>query len=324
MPRASIVVAASDGTALERTLRSLCAQTYPDFEIVVVDDGQAGDSAALAESIGDLRIRVLRQRTRGLAGARNTGIAAARGCFIGFCDAGDSWEPTKLAEHVSHLQARPAVGLSFSGSRTVTATGRRALLWQMPRQRRVGAAEIFRRNPVGAASNAVFRRGALLAMAFRPPQETERDWIFDETFRQCDALELWLRFALVTDWEIAAIPRPLSLCLVNDDASAQSVGKEIAAWERIVAKLSAQDRHFFGRHGKVARAYHLRHLARLAIVAGDAPSAGQLLRAALASSLRPLLEEPRATLSVCAALLVLSLAGSAALDRLSSLRNRSA
>ena len=81
MPRASIIVATHKcAQQLQDTLRSLCAQSFPDFEIIVVDDGSDDHSAEVAEAFGDLRIRVLRQRTRGLPAARNTGIAAARGC----------------------------------------------------------------------------------------------------------------------------------------------------------------------------------------------------------------------------------------------------
>ncbi|WP_226621949.1 glycosyltransferase family 2 protein [Alloyangia pacifica] len=326
MPRASIIVTASNAAdRLQDTLRSLCAQSFPDFEILVVDDGSTDDSAELAEAFGDLRIRVLRQRTRGTAGARNTGIAAARGCFVGFCDAGDCWAPTKLAEHVAQFQASPAVGLSYSGSEALGPNGRRAALWKTPRKRGIGAAEIFKRNPVGPASAAMIRRAALDSVAFRPPHESERDWWFDETFRQVETLELWLRFALVSDWEIVGIPSRLcSCCSAETTVPPVSVGKQIAAWERMVTKLSAQDRHFFGRHAAAARAYHLRHLARCAILAGEAPRAAQLLRAALASSLRPLAEEPRKTLAICASGLVLYLSRLPLFARLPGARGRSA
>ncbi|MBE9640417.1 glycosyltransferase family 2 protein [Salipiger mangrovisoli] len=325
MPRASIIVTASNAAdRLQDTLRSLCAQSFPDFEIIVVDDGSTDGSAELAEAFGDLRIRVLRQRTRGAAGARNTGIAGARGGFVGFCDAGDLWAPDKLAEHVAHLQATPALGLSYSGCEVSAADGRHVALWNLPSRRRIGAAEIFKRNPIGPASTVVFRTAALRGIAFRPPQETERDWWFDETFRQCDALELWLRFALVTDWEIAGIPKRLCACRILDAEAPAAIGKQLAAWERMVTKLSAQNRHVFARHTTVARAYHLRHLARCAVVFGDATGSARLLRAALSVSLRPLGEEPRKTLSVCAASLRLAATAAPLVTRLARHTGRSA
>ncbi|SDH14109.1 glycosyltransferase family 2 protein [Alloyangia pacifica] len=325
MPRASIIVTV--GTTADRlqdSLRSLCAQSFPDFEIIVVIDGSVDGCSEVAEGFGDLRIRVLRQRARGIPGARNTGIAAARGSIIGFCDAGDLWAANKLAAHVEHLQSSSTIGLSYSGFEMVTAKGARTNMWKLPRRRAIGAAAIFKRNPIGPASSAVFRRAALDSIAFRPPQETERDWWFDETFRQVETLELWLRLALVTDWEIAGIPRRLCTCRSSSADPAASMGKQLAAWERMVAKLSAQDRHFFARHASVARAYHLRHLARCAIAVGDAPGSARLLRAALACSLRPIIEEPRKTLAICASSLLLTAARTPLYDRLAGQRGKSA
>ena len=116
MSYASIVVPAFNAAAtLPETLNALSAQSFGDFEIIVVDDGSSDRTVAVARSLGDRRIRVVQQPNRGLAGARNSGIAQARGEYIGFCDADDLWRPTKLAEHVAHLNSNPVVGLSFSG-----------------------------------------------------------------------------------------------------------------------------------------------------------------------------------------------------------------
>ncbi|ANT61775.1 glucosyl transferase [Salipiger sp. CCB-MM3] len=313
MPCASIIVPAHNAAdRLEPTLRSLCAQSRPDLEIIVVDDGSTDGTADLAESLGDLRIRVLRQRTRGVSGARNSGIAAARGSYIGFCDADDLWSPTKLAEHVLQFETRPTVGLSYAGYELLDAQGTPTGMKTTPPLRGTGAARVFRRNPVGNGSTAMFRRTALRGLAFRPPQETERDWWFDETFRQCETIECWLRFALTTDWEIAGVPGVLSRCRAPANTSAARTDKHLAAWERMVGKLAALDRHFFGRHFRAARAYQYRDLGRLALANRDRSMAATLLRSALAASPSPLLEEPRATLSSCFGSLRLTLTGSSA------------
>ncbi|MEH6647391.1 glycosyltransferase family 2 protein [Sulfitobacter sp.] len=86
MPIASIVVPVFNAVdELRDTMASLFSQTYIDYEIIVVDDGSNdGTATLLREYVNDPEVRVITQRNRGPAGALNSGIAAARGKFIGF------------------------------------------------------------------------------------------------------------------------------------------------------------------------------------------------------------------------------------------------
>lgn len=294
-PAASVVVPAFNAAAtLEQTLASLRLQTLRDLEIIVVDDGSTDDTPQIAEAITrkDPRLRVVRQANRGLAGARNSGIAAARAGYIGFCDADDQWAPGKLAAHVAHLEANPLVGLSFSGSQLMDENGSLMRRAQKPRLKDIGAAHLFKRNPVGNGSVPVLRRAALEAIAWRPAEECERDWVFDETFRQSEDIECWLRLALSTDWGIEGIPGLLTRYRITSGGLSAATDRQFAAWERMVDKLTPLDPQFFGRHAPSARAYQLRYLARRAVSDGRGAEARRLLRRALASSLRPLIEEP--------------------------------
>ncbi|WP_425053115.1 glycosyltransferase family 2 protein [Psychromarinibacter sp. S121] len=323
MPKASIVVPAFNAAeTLPETLRSLLAQTFPDFEIVVVDDGSTDRTVAVVRSFADRRIRIVQQPNRGLPGARNSGIDAARGEFIGFCDADDLWRPTKLAAHVAHLEANPQVGLSYSGSDLIDMESRPLKVAMRPRLRNVTAAHVFLRNPVGNGSAPVFRRAALDAIRWRPAQETVRDWWFDETFRQSEDIECWLRFALTTDWEIEGVPGQLTRYRIAPGGLSASLHKQLAAWDRVVEKLQPLAPDFFARHAPVARAYQLRYLARRAFSMGNGPEAVRLVRASLASSRRPLVAEPVKTLTTIGASLALNMfgkaAGSALLARLKS------
>lgn len=303
MPRASIVVPAyNSARSLPATLDALLAQSFDDFEIVVVNDGSTDPTLPVAQAYeADPRVRVVSQANRGLAGARNTGIAAASGAFIGFCDADDLWVADKLAAHVDHFERNPDLGLSYSGSKLIDEKGRALGLSQRPRLREVSAAHIFMRNPVGNGSAPVMRRAALDGIAYRPSFETRRDWVFDETFRQSEDIECWLRFALTTDWQIEGVRGALTCYRVNAAGLSANTDRQLAAWERMVRKLRPLHPTFFARHEDAARAYQLRYLARRAVSALDGDAAWALIRQAMAHSARPLVQEPLKTVATLGA-----------------------
>jgi glycosyltransferase involved in cell wall biosynthesis len=93
------------------------AQTYKDFEIIVVDDGSRDRTRGVLEPyIARGQIRYIYQENRGIAGARNAGIRAATGDLIAFLDADDKWVPEKLERQVKIFEAHPSIGLIHSNS----------------------------------------------------------------------------------------------------------------------------------------------------------------------------------------------------------------
>jgi glycosyltransferase involved in cell wall biosynthesis len=113
VPSFSIILPAYNAESfLRQTLDSILAQTYADFEIVLIDDGSRDQTAAIAEGL-DPRIRVFRQANAGIANARNRGIAEARGDWIAFMDHDDLWHPQKLAAQAQLLQSRPECGIVY-------------------------------------------------------------------------------------------------------------------------------------------------------------------------------------------------------------------
>lgn len=130
--RVSVVVPCHNSLRwLPATIDSVLAQTYQDFEVVLVDDGGDDDLASWASSLGDARIRTVRQENAGVSAARNRGIAEARGELIALLDSDDLWEPTALealvAAHDAAVAATgpgdPGVGLTYGWYDVIDGAG---------------------------------------------------------------------------------------------------------------------------------------------------------------------------------------------------------
>lgn len=87
-------------------VKSVLQQTYPHFEVIIVDDGSTDSSLEQLSDIAD-SLTIIRQKNQGSAVARNTGLTAAKGEFIAFLDADDLWTPYKLSLQVDFLKAHP-------------------------------------------------------------------------------------------------------------------------------------------------------------------------------------------------------------------------
>jgi glycosyltransferase involved in cell wall biosynthesis len=96
MPRVSIVIPVYNAAAFVReAVDSALAQTHPDTEVIVIDDGSTDETPAILAAYGN-RIRVHRQRNTGVGGARNTATQLATGEWLAFLDADDVWAPRKI------------------------------------------------------------------------------------------------------------------------------------------------------------------------------------------------------------------------------------
>jgi glycosyltransferase involved in cell wall biosynthesis len=296
-PLVSVVIPAYNAARyLTGSIPSVLAQTWTDFELIVVNDGSTDATEACVESFRDDRIRLVSQANRGLAGARNGGIRAARGEFIAFLDADDLWHPEKLARHVAHLQSQPSVGVSYSASAFMDDQGRDMHLMQSPKLKGVTPRDVFLRNPVGNGSAPVIRIQTLDGIAFASPTDTHGElWYFDERFRQSEDIECWLRIALCTRWRFEGLGEPLTRYRVNAGGLSAALDKQHATWEAAVEKARAIDPVFVAAHEHAARAYQLRYLARRALSMGEGPRGWALLRQALAMHPGMWREEPART-----------------------------
>jgi glycosyltransferase involved in cell wall biosynthesis len=114
-PLVSVVIPVYNGVAyVARALDSVFAQTYPNLELIAVDDGSTDGSAEVLAEYG-ARLVVVRQENQGVAAARNAGMRRAAGRFIALLDQDDWWRPEKIARQVELLVSDERIGLVHTG-----------------------------------------------------------------------------------------------------------------------------------------------------------------------------------------------------------------
>ncbi|MGH7388522.1 MAG: glycosyltransferase [Candidatus Rokuibacteriota bacterium] len=115
MPVVSVVIPTFNrALAMSRALGSVLAQTFEDFEVVVVDDGSVDETAEVVARVADDRVRYVRQENAGVSAARNRGIALSSGELVAFLDSDDAWRPDKLHRTVAFLRRTPEAAAVFT------------------------------------------------------------------------------------------------------------------------------------------------------------------------------------------------------------------
>jgi glycosyltransferase involved in cell wall biosynthesis len=123
MPKVSVIIPAYNCQSfIAETVESILAQTYPDYEIIVVDDGSTDNTRDVLQRYED-RVRYVYQENSGVGAARNRGLSLARGEYIAFLDHDDLWLPEKLETQMKILETRPEVGLVYSNCYHIDEAG---------------------------------------------------------------------------------------------------------------------------------------------------------------------------------------------------------
>jgi glycosyltransferase involved in cell wall biosynthesis len=214
-------------------VRSVVEQTYPaeSLEILVVDDGGSDDTRdALRAAFGD-RVRYLWQSNRGVAAARNLGLAHARGELLALLDSDDTWHPTKVDKQVDLLEADPTLGLVITDVAAVTRDGSLLETWvrreQIPHDGYVLRDVV--RNPRLVPSSVMFTRAVYAEIGG-----------FSEDLTTAEDLEFHLRVA--TRFRIGVLEEALTSVMRGEDGLSQlsrTYGDYIAVMERFVAEHGA-------------------------------------------------------------------------------------
>ena len=125
-PLISIIMPCLNGERhIQTAIDSVLAQTFDDFELIVVDNGSTDRTPEILRSVNDPRLRVLTLPERGVSRARNLGLREARGAFIAFLDSDDTWSATFLEKMHTALVTNPQAVLAYCGWQNLGLPGPR-------------------------------------------------------------------------------------------------------------------------------------------------------------------------------------------------------
>ena len=285
MPLVSVVIPTYNcAPYLAESLESVLAQTFRDFEIVVVDDGSTDHTWAVLGRYAGVAT-IVRAPHGGLSAARNAGLTAARGEWIAFHDADDVALPDRLAFQLDFVRANPAYEAVFCNGEWMDdgpAERRYVVPLAVVRRcldRRLTAAELF-------AGYPVYFQGALV-----PRRAFEAAGQFDPTLRVQPDIEYGYR--LFGQCAATFVDRPVFRYrwhTTNNSGDRLGGRQDIARiLERLLVENAEAVRTIGRRRIRARLARHYYRIARQRAALGDGPEARAAIRQAAA--LRPL--DPR-------------------------------
>lgn len=163
--------------SIERAVRGVLQQSYPNLELIVVDDASTDASTTIVEAIDDPRLRLIRHETnKGAAVARNTGVAAAKGALIAFQDSDDNWFPEKLDVQMHNFCGLPEDYVAVFCTKVVYGRSIDAAGRSVFGARRVACVPGPGKAPVSGDLSATFLKGNIMG----PPTVLLKRSAFDE------------------------------------------------------------------------------------------------------------------------------------------------
>ena len=292
-PIVSIVMPAYNAAQfLHQAIQSVLHQTFTNFELLILDDGSTDRSLQVANQVasGDRRIHSFSHPNRGVSATRNRGIKLARGSLIAFLDADDIWLPDKLAAHVEHFQVNPNLAVSFSRVECLSLAGEPTGQVSTSRLCDLKPEDFLYENPTSTMSNPVARAEVFAQLGG-----------FAEDMSYSEDLEWLLRVICyqrpgLPPWQIEGIDRILVYYRASPAGLSASLTRMDTGWDVLIDRAREYAPDLVRQHYGLARAVHLRYLARRALRLRLPPKVGLgFMHRAIASDWRIFLKEPRRT-----------------------------
>ncbi|MBW4636136.1 MAG: glycosyltransferase [Iphinoe sp. HA4291-MV1] len=244
MPTVSVIIPTYQRAhLLSEAINSVLAQTYKDYEIIVINDGSSDNTTEVLAQFGDCpkgsglkpnRITAIHQSHRGVSAARNAGIKASNGQYIAFLDDDDLWETQKLELQIPVLESHPEIGLIYSDVLWFNEQGFLPGSYnnKFPTPNVQAVWTLFINNFIPTIS-VVVRRECFDEIGF-----------FDENLTACEDYDLWLR--LIEKWRVYFLNESLARCQISEN----SIQKDI---KRVLRNYLCVKEKAISRHSELRR-----------------------------------------------------------------------
>lgn len=191
-----IIPAYNQGHYLGEAIQSCLDQTYPNIEIIVVDDGSTDNTGEIAQSYKDPKIKYIQKQNGGLSSARNAGIQAASGEYLTFLDSDDTFLPEKISLLLDRLMTNLHLGFVAGHALLIDQRGK-----TIPKK--------FETHLPSPIQNLILGNPFHVGSVMVRKECQEKIGYFDETLRSYEDWDFWLRLA-IAGCPMDVIPVPVS------------------------------------------------------------------------------------------------------------------
>ncbi|HSL56169.1 MAG TPA: glycosyltransferase family A protein [Pyrinomonadaceae bacterium] len=218
---------------LAESLESVFAQTFSDFEVILVNDGSpdTGEMEKVIEPYRD-RIVYLRQENRGAGAARNTGLGSARGRYVAFLDGDDIWLPNFLSEMVSFIESDGGYDLVYANALLFGVSQVAGLTYMdtNPSSGEVTCESLLAERCNIITSGVLARKEPIVELG-----------MFDEALRNSQDFDMWVRIAKRPGARLSFLPTVLLKQRHRPGSLASDSIKSVEGELRVMAKMALRD-----------------------------------------------------------------------------------
>jgi len=245
LPLISVIMPCFNGANfLKRSIDSVFAQSYTHIELIVVNDGSTDISLEILNTIQDSRLVIINQKNTGVCKARNNALIQAKGEFIAFLDADDTWNPECLFKLHQAFLVQPNAVLAYCGWQNIGLSGGNGAPYIPPDYQKLNKLESIFENCCWPIHATLTRRFAI-----------DKIGGFDESLLTSEDFLLWLKIA--SQYVICLVPEVLAHYHFHGETQATQ-NKEMMAINHWLAQKS-----FLQDNPSIRHQFDSKHLAKL-------------------------------------------------------------